>query len=586
MSQRTSMVFRWRWGVGASVLVGLVAMAAAGERTLVAAKSDADYNELRADVVARGGKVIKDLRQIGLIVVDTDKAGKAALASNVHASGVAKDRIVRIVPDKLKQEFFGSARANPLLAARLQNGAPVKASAKVQADPANSFPGLMWNLSRIGAPAVWPVTLGSPDVRVGVADTGLDYTHSELAGRVERVVDFTGTENPAICSTFFGGISDADLAALYGGPADTDWNGHGSWLGGNIGAALDGVGINGIAPKVTLVALKISQWCGSAYDSEILDAFLYAADHAIDIVSISFGGYLDRIDPDQETIYQQYVSAVAYGRAHGTVIVAAAGNEHVRVGRGGRVLSHGSLTVPGDPLVDLYGLYENPGGIPGVIDVSSTGNLVNGSSPSCPAGTTGSNATCKPATDAHQPTGVGHRNQLTYYSNYGPRIDIAAPGGARKFNLPNADRGGTGGFPYTDADGTTAWEDFSITSNWAVQIPCFVNLAPQFYPDECYSTIQGTSMATPHVSAVLALIASAHEELRHHPDGLVRLLLNGAREVEGNTTPGLSATDTSPGDRTGLECPTGFCHLGWEAIEDEEAYGAGLVNARVLRRED
>jgi subtilisin family serine protease len=142
---------------------------------------------------------------------------------------------------------------------------------------------------------------------------------------------------------------------------------------------------------------------------------------------------------------------------------------------------------------------------------------------------------------------------------------IAAPGGARKFNVPAADRGGTGGYPYTDADGTTAWEDFSITSNWAFEIPCFVNLGPQFYPDECYSTIQGTSMATPHVSAVLALIASAHAELRHHPGGLVRLLLSGAREVRGNTTPGLSATDTSLGDRTGLACPTGFCHLGWEA---------------------
>ena len=48
------------------------------------------------------------------------------------------------------------------------------------------------------------------------------------------------------------------------------------------------------------MALKISQWCGSAYDSEILGAFLYAADHGINIVSISFGGYLDQSDPDQD----------------------------------------------------------------------------------------------------------------------------------------------------------------------------------------------------------------------------------------------------------------------------------------------
>jgi subtilisin family serine protease len=170
---------------------------------------------------------------------------------------------------------------------------------------------------------------------------------------------------------------------------------------------------------------------------------------------------------------------------------------------------------------------------------------------------------------------------LTYYSNYGSRIDVAAPGGARKFNLPNADRGGTPGFPVTTADGTKAWEEFSITSDWALEIPCYVGLpAPDFYPNDCYSTIQGTSMATPHASAVLALIASANPQLRHKPDQLVSRLKRGAREVHGNKMQPLSASDKSPGDRTGLDCTTGFCHLGGKAIEDEEAYGAGLVDAR------
>ena len=94
-----------------------------------------------------------------------------------------------------------------------------------------------------------------------MADTGLDFTHAELAPKVKRVVDFTPLEDPPVCKTFFG-ISDEELAAEFGGPATTDWNGHGSWIGGRIAAALDGQGINGIAPKVNLVALKIAQWCG------------------------------------------------------------------------------------------------------------------------------------------------------------------------------------------------------------------------------------------------------------------------------------------------------------------------------------
>ena len=45
-----------------------------------------------------------------------------------------------------------------------------------------------------------------------------------------------------------------------------------------------------------------------------------------------------------------------------------------------------------------------------------------------------------------------------------------------------------------------------------------------------------------------------------------------------NATRALSATDTSPGDLTGLPCPTGYCHLEGPTISDDDAYGAGLVN--------
>jgi len=183
---------------------------------------------------------------------------------------------------------------------------------------------------------------------------------------------------------------------------------------------------------------------------------------------------------------------------------------------------------------------------------------------------------------------VGTRNQLAYYSNYGPRIDVAAPGGARKFNLPVWDGGGTPGWPFTgtdsifgrDADGTNAWQDFSITSDWAIEIPCVVFEGfPGFPDDHCYSTIQGTSMATPHVSAVLALMASANSQLRHNPRELIRNLRIGAQQIRGNKTPPLSPRDVSPGDATGVACPTGYCHLGGPAIPDSEAYGAGLVDA-------
>ena len=557
----------------------------ASARYLVVARSAADYGALRAKAVKEGARVLRDLPQAKTIVVSAPASARSSLAADRRTLGVARDQVRRLTSERNQPNLSAPGVRG---ATQVKAKAPAATTAAgINPDPAFDYKGLLWDYRRIGLPRGWKTTAGSRKVTVGVADTGLDFTHRELRNQVKRVIDFTTLENPPICKTFFDPpVSDADLAAQFGGPEKTDWNGHGSWIGGRIAAELNGTGINGIAPKVNLVALKISQWCGSAYDSTMLSAFLTAANLRLDIVSISFGGYLDRTDPDQNAAYQAYVDTVAYARSKGTLIVAAAGNEHVRVGTGGRVLSHGPTVTPAEtPVVnDIIGQYEVPGGVPGVVDVSATGRLVVASSANCPPGSEGTpddnfSPVCKPLTDRHQAAGQGKINQLAYYSNYGSRINIAAPGGARKFNLQGFDRGGTPGFPYTTSDLTNAWEVFSTTSNWAVEIPCFTFSRGSGFPQgQCYSTIQGTSMAAPQVSGSLALIASAHPSLRKHPGGLVRRLKGLANPNVHNYTQPLSATDTSPADLTGLPCPTGYCHLGGPAISDAGAYGAGLVN--------
>jgi lantibiotic leader peptide-processing serine protease len=559
----------------------VAAPSARSGRYLVLARDGAGYKALRAKALSGGAKVVNDMPQVGALVVSGPDSVRGSLAADSRAVGVASDHRQRVAPVDERQVSHLSA---PGLrsATRVRASARAGASAGITPDPAFGVPGLQWDFRRIGLPRGWRTSAGSSQVTVAVADTGVDFTHSELESKVTQVVDLTRSEAPPICKSQFG-VSDDDLARQNGGPPTTDWNGHGSWIGGNIAAALDGRGINGIAPRVNLVSLKISQWCGSAYDSTLIDSFILAADLGVDVVNISFGGYLDRSDPDQDLIYRTYVAAVRYARSKGTVIAAAAGNEHTRVGAGGQVLSHGTLTTPGEELFDAFGQFEVPGGIPGVVDVASTGNVVNASSASCPPGTTGTpaapNATCKPASDAHQAAGVGRQNQLSYFSNYGPRIDIAAPGGARKFNLPVYDRGGTPGFPYTpDADGTSVWEDFSTTSNWATQIDCFTIAGGGFPANQCYTSIQGTSMATPHVAAALALIASAHPSLRGDVGSLVARLKSSAVSPGSNLTQVLSATDTSPGDLSGVACASGYCHLGGATISNAEAYGAGLLN--------
>jgi lantibiotic leader peptide-processing serine protease len=561
----------------ATMLAGSsAAVAQSVGRYLVVARTNADYQALKAQMTSRGAKVVMAIPEVRTLVVNTTATGRASIAADSRTLGIAPDRIIQVAPPE-----SGGAR---LHAPGLRSARHVRLGAAAQAaitpDPAWDINGLLWDFRREGLPKGWNKSTGLPRITVAVADTGLDFTHSELASKIDGIVDLTTTEDPPICKHFFG-ASDQDLADQYGGPATTDWNGHGSWIGGNIAAALDGQGINGIVPDVRLVGLKISQWCGSAYDSELLDAFVIAANNGIDVVNISFGGYLDRSDPAQDLIYQDYVDVVRYARSNGTVIVASAGNEATRIAAGGQVVSHGTLTAPGAGVADYYGQYQVPGGIPGVVDVSSTGNVVAPSSASCSAHAAGSPtntfATCKPLSDPHQAAGSGLQDQLAYYSNYGPRIDIAGQGGARKFNLPVWDRGGTPGFPYTGPG--RAWEDFSTTSNWATQIPCFTISGGGFPADQCYTSIQGTSMAAPHVAAAVAMIASAHHNLRHDPAGLIARLKSLA--VAGtNWTQELSATDTSPSDLTGIACATGYCHLGGSTIPSGEAYGAGLARIK------
>ena len=568
------------------------------QRLIVRTKSAADYAALREAIEQSGGQLILDRPDLNLMVVSIQNSYRAQIDRSPYVAGVATDQVEDLLGPETRALIGKSGAGTPqrvrinLTGTAEPTSAPTAVTAMTP-DPAFTLPGLMWNMIRIRANSAWqqPVGLGEPYVRVGVIDTGLDYTHIELQNKVVQSIDFTLAEDPNICSTNYGLPTDAQLKTAFGAPgADLDFNGHGTWIGGNIAARLNVTGTNGIAPRIGLVSLKVAQNCGVAYDSTIISAILYAADNGIDVVNLSFSHYLNRSNAEDDTLYQAYTQAVAYARAKGTAIVAGAGDEHARIGAGGQVIGHGTLSSPPGG-VDNYGLWQVPGGIPGVVDVSATVNVVNASSASCPADSlaAGSHQWCKPASDAHQPQGAGLQNQLAVYSNYGPRVDLAAPGGSRKFNLPAIDRGGAEGWPWTGinsveggtsvSDGYNAWEDYGITSDFATEIPCFTFTSDPVFPNnQCYAIIQGTSLAASHVAAVLAVTASKLPGLWHQPDLLVAYVKTHTLPLSGNATTQASATDTSNGD-TGGTCPNAYCHLGSTVIPDTEAYGAGLVDA-------
>src|SRR5262245_45074472 len=147
------------------------------DRFIVVAKSDADYDALRADVERAGGSVVKDIRDSGLLVVTGASSLKSKIQSNARAKAVAKDHVETLIRPSAKLDLTNSSalRSRTVIdSATSAVAAAGRTRRPVTGDPAIAFPGLLWNLERIHAPEAWQVTTGAQAIKVGVADTGLD----------------------------------------------------------------------------------------------------------------------------------------------------------------------------------------------------------------------------------------------------------------------------------------------------------------------------------------------------------------------------------------------------------------------------
>ncbi len=154
----------------------------------------------------------------------------------------------------------------------------------------------MWGLQAIQAGQAWAVTTGSTAIIIAVADTGVDLTHPDLAGKLVAGYDFAN--------------GDTD-------PQDD--NGHGTHVAGTIAAATNnGIGIAGICWQCKIMPLKGLDAQGSGYDSDLADAVRYAADHGARVVNASWGGpgYSQTLD-----------QAFTYADGKGVVLAVAAGND-------------------------------------------------------------------------------------------------------------------------------------------------------------------------------------------------------------------------------------------------------------------
>ena len=162
--------------------------------------------------------------------------------------------------------------------------------------PNDPYYGQQWQYGAVSAEGGWDVTHGSGSMTVAVIDTGVDYRHPDLSGKVLAGRNFVdGSYDPY------------------------DDNGHGTHVAGLAAAATDnGVGVAGMDWSARILPLKVLDSSGSGYDSDIASAIRYAADSGAEVINLSLGS---------STSSLTLQAAVTYAYGKGATIVAAAGNE-------------------------------------------------------------------------------------------------------------------------------------------------------------------------------------------------------------------------------------------------------------------
>jgi len=268
------LIFLW------AVTIAAGAMAAERSRYIVATRSAPRAARLPlvddlVQFVDRDGRAFASFDGFAADLTD-DEAAQLRRAANVRW-------VQRVVPRQLADG---------------QAGAPVFHAAAEQG-PYDDVQVLPWGVDLVNAPKVWPATRGRGMVNVVIFDTGIDATHPDVGPNVAGGYNVLTKKDEIL-----------------------DDNGHGTHVAGTIGALDNGVGVVGVAPEVRLWVVKVLDKDGNGTDESVVAGI----DKVLEwkrtlggqwIVSLSLGA-IDPSDAEREAFHRLADNDV--------LAIAAAGN--------------------------------------------------------------------------------------------------------------------------------------------------------------------------------------------------------------------------------------------------------------------
>jgi subtilisin family serine protease len=251
--------------------------------------------ELASAVAAAGGTVRYSMDDIGVVLVDGLSDAAADKVARGKAS-VSNDLRGRWIPgvESLKSHLVQADALEPVSAASLQS--PLAAAAL----------SLQWNMRVTDTDDAWRQGFtGIPTVKVAILDTGLDAYHQEQF----NLIDIPN--------------SIAFEPSKAGPPTWEDDNTHGTYVGSIVTS--NNFVVAGVAPNVTLVAVKVLNENGDGNLGNVIAGIYYAANLGVDVINMSLGATFPK--NEVQGLVPAFNRAVNYAHSKGVFIVAASGND-------------------------------------------------------------------------------------------------------------------------------------------------------------------------------------------------------------------------------------------------------------------